>query len=159
MAEDLVVTLKNHLDTFEVSLNNDIIAATQDGAGVNRKFICLTNVISKFCINHTIHLAVVDTLHKQDNDTIFEYTNDELYEVDNYDDAIDLEARENIDDENIDYHNFLLKSRKVTKFIKNSMVHNYIFQEKVKQKYRHEIELQLDVKARWNSTSSMILLS
>lgn len=159
-AEKMVESVQQHLNSFCLSFDNDIIAVTLDGAAVNKKFMRLTNIIAQFCLNHAIHLAVCDTLYKKPtNEDIlsseFDIIDDD--ETDDFDQAVDLQFMDgDIEENDIDFHELLKSSRKVVKFIKYSSVRNHVFQSKVKAKYGKEIELHLDIKTRWNSIACMI---
>lgn len=148
-----------HLKSFGLSFDSDIVASTQDGAAVNKKFMKQTNLISQYCINHGLHLAVCDTLYKSSIDVATESDENELISaedcsIDIYDDN-DIEIIEE-DVNTYDYKDVLKNTRNLVKFIKYSTVRNQIFQEKVKQKLNKELELHLDVKHRWNSIFEMI---
>ena len=80
-------------------MKKDLVASTQDGASVSKKYIQNLDVIGQFCLNHGLHLGVCDTLYKKkhdiedlssgcdddnnenysfDEDTNFEVINDEI---------------------------------------------------------------------------------
>jgi hypothetical protein len=178
-AEIMLANLSSHLQSFGLSLENDIVASTQDGAAVNKKTLSMTELIQQFCLNHAIHLGVVDTLYKKNGTNIREAIDleidDEENDIDNYAESNLFESFEEPEDSNIDYFevnirmqqtilfliHFFIKqvlkaARKVVKFIKMSAVRNDIFQAKVKQEFGRNIELHLDVRHRWNSIFQMI---
>lgn len=159
----MVEEMERHLADFGITMAKDIVGSTQDGAAVNKKYIRHTNVIGQFCLNHALHLGVCDTLYtkrieenRDDDDQILDSC--EVDEIDYFEDGMDMEVLNNdlIEEEKVDYHDQLEKSRKLVRFIKNSTVRNSVFLTKVKDEFGHEIELHLDVKTRWNSIPSMI---
>ena len=54
--------MKQHLSVFGISMKKYLVASTQDGASVNKKYIRNLDVIGQFCLNHGLHLGVCDTL-------------------------------------------------------------------------------------------------
>lgn len=158
-ASALHESIDSHLNSFGLSLKSDIIASTQDGAAVNKKFMRQTNLIEQYCINHGLHLAVCDTLYKNSNRAEIDIQNDFISadnECNDFFDNNDVEIIAEVTDETYDYKDVLKNTRKLVKFIKNSSVRNQIFQSKVKEQIGKEIELQLDVQHRWNSIFDMV---
>ncbi|KAG5671612.1 hypothetical protein PVAND_001805 [Polypedilum vanderplanki] len=157
-ADKMVDAVKEHLISFGIDFERDLVASTQDGAAVNKKYIRIFNVIGQFCFNHAIHLAITDTLYKKLSNTQEEddFADTLIYDTDDFDNVSDLEFLENEITEEIHYHDVLKQARKIVKFIKLSSVRNHIFQSKVIAKYNKEIELKLDVKTRWNSIPDLL---
>lgn len=160
-ALDMVKLMKEHLSLFGgISMKKDLVASTQDGASVNKKYIRHIDAIGQFCLNHGLHLGVCDTLYKKTSDTedLSDTCDDDHDANDSFDEGADFEVI-NINSENednIDYHDLLKNSRKLIKYIKLSTVRNHVFQSKVKALFEREIELHLDVKTRWNSIPTML---
>ncbi|CAF4348505.1 unnamed protein product, partial [Didymodactylos carnosus] len=155
----MIEMVRNHLSTFGINTEQDLVGSTQDGAAVNKKFMGMLNIIGQFCLNHGIHLAVCDVSYEKvntsENLTIDVGCDDEK-DDDEFDDGCDLEiAREEISDE-INYYTVLKAARDVIKYIKNSTVRNQIFQSKVNTQFRHDVELHLDVQHRWNLIPIML---
>ncbi|CAF0985424.1 unnamed protein product [Didymodactylos carnosus] len=144
-------TVRDHLSTFGINMEQDLVGSTQDGAAVNKKFMGMLDIIGQFCLNHGIHLAVCDVLYKKVNTSeklTIDIGCDDEKDDDEFDDGCDLEtAREEISDE-INYYTVLKAARDVIKYIKNSTVRNQIFQSKVNAQFGHDVELHLDVKHR-----------
>ena len=46
-------------------MKKDLVASTQDGVSVNKKYIRNLDVIGQFCLNHGLHLGACDTLYKK----------------------------------------------------------------------------------------------
>lgn len=159
-AEKMLEKVEEHLQSFGLSLDRDIVSSTLDGASVNKKFMSLTNLIGQFCLNHALHLGVCDTLYKRSNlsneQELIEIDSEDLNDVDDFDGETVLDDNEDIEIEIVDYRDVLKNARKLVKFIKLSSVRNHIFQCKVTKEHEKEIELHLDVKHRWNSIISMI---
>lgn len=59
-AENLAVTLQNHLNKFGVSLEHNVVAITSDGASVMTKMHKSLPTEMQLCHAHAIHLAVCD---------------------------------------------------------------------------------------------------
>lgn len=57
-SETLKELIKNHLATFGLCLEKDIVSSTQDGCAVNKKMLKETDILQQFCLNHAIHLGV-----------------------------------------------------------------------------------------------------
>lgn len=152
-AEQQLELIENHLNTFGIFMDRHILASTQDGASVNKKYIRIGIVEGQFCINHGLHLGVCDTLY-----TIRAKTDQMECEQNNEDsfDNVDFEVINDECDQVVDFHETLKRCREITKFIKGSTVKNHVFQTKVKENHHKEIELHLDVKTRWNSIPSML---
>lgn len=161
-AELMVNIVDEHLMSFGVSMQKDVVGSCQDGAAVNKKFMRLINIIGQYCLNHGIHLAVTDTLYKKIKNSSIDPINDsnDAEELDCFDENIDFEILNNEqhddDDDQIYFHDVLKNCREVVKYIKYSSVRNHLFQEKVVAEFKHEIELHLDVRHRWNSIPNMI---
>ncbi|CAF4499085.1 unnamed protein product, partial [Didymodactylos carnosus] len=150
-AETMIAMVRDHLSTFGINMEQDLVGSTQDGAAVNKKFMGMLDIIGQFCLNHGIHLAVCDVLYKKVNTSeklTIDIGCDDEKDDDEFDDGCDLEtAREEISDE-INYYTVLKAARDVIKYIKNSTVRNQIFQSKVNAQFGHDVELHLDVKHR-----------
>lgn len=159
-ALNMVEIMNQHLSQFGISMKKDLVASTQDGASVNKKYIQHIDVIGQFCLNHGLHLGVCDTLYKKkisdDTEDLSDFCDDGREENDFFDE-MDIEILNTSENEdNIDYHSLLTNSRKLIKYIKLSTVRNQVFQTKNKALFGREIELHLDVKTRWNSIPTML---
>ena len=155
-ALSMIEILRDHLKSFGISMEKDLVGSTQDGAAVNKRFISLIDAICQFCLNHGLHLGVCDTLYKKKSEIEEPIIIDEdPNEEDNFDEPTDFELI-NENHNEIDYHEILKKSRKIVKFFKHSPVRNHVLQTKIKQIHSREIEMHLDVKTRWNSIPTML---
>ena len=56
LALDMVEIMKQHHSVFGISMKRDLVASTQDGAFVNKKYIRNLDDIGQFCLNHGIHI-------------------------------------------------------------------------------------------------------
>lgn len=157
-AIDMVEIMNRHMSLFGISMKKDLVASTQDGASVNKKYIRNIDAIGQFCLNHGLHLGVCDTLYKKKSGTedLRDICDDDHDENDSFDEGTDIEMINSENDNNIVYHDVLKNSRKLIKYIKLSTVRNHVFQSKVKALFGREIELHLDVKTRWNSIPTML---
>ncbi len=64
-AERAKEMISAHLETFGLSLHQDILGATTDGASVMKKLGRLLGTSHQLCHSHGIHLAVADVLYKE----------------------------------------------------------------------------------------------
>lgn len=62
-AANICHLVKKRLNDFGINLDVDIVCSTHDGAAVMKKYGEEISAESQLCINHAIHLAVVDTLY------------------------------------------------------------------------------------------------
>lgn len=182
-AEKCVELLKNKLSQFELSLDDDIVAITTDGASVMRKVGSLIAPEQQLCYAHGIQLAVLDVLYKRsnkrftaepeendeclesdeeaDNDNI----NDEPYDecdVDDNNDSSDMkfeivyETEELITDLSDSYQDIVDRIRKIVKLFRRSPTKNDVLQKYVTNEIGHELNVILDCKTRWNSLFDML---
>lgn len=165
-AETIEELMSAKLSEFELSLS-DVVAATTDGAAVMIKFgrlICNTSIHQE-CLNHGLHLAVMDVLFKKVPVTApVHNTNANLYNI-NDDDECDEELNsdnsysdsENDDDGQnavfdggddgemhslqmrADINGVLKKIRKAVVTFKRSPVRNCVLQEYIKDKHGKEL--------------------
>ena len=63
-AQRTLELISGRLKIFNLNLETDIVAATNDGAAVMIKFGKLSCIINQLCYSHAIHLAVTDVLYK-----------------------------------------------------------------------------------------------
>jgi len=154
-----------HLELFNLSFQNDIVCTTNDGASVMVKYGRDCPSESQLCLCHGLHLAVVETFYKKkvfesnDIDIIEEEEGDEDdddFQDNEFLDHDDVNEEEFADDEDVDIQKNLQNVRILIKFLKKSSVRNSILQKKIIDEIGHELELQLDVKHRWNSIHPML---
>lgn len=161
--------VENKLRELNIDLNVDVVASTHDGASVMKKYGKYLPCISQLCLNHAIHLAIMDSFYrdKADDDALEESSDEE-------DSENLIEKRNLIDnctiDSNIQLYNEIAskksltvnldgavkKLRKLVKFFRKSPLRNNILQDNVKAKFGSEKRLQLDCPTRWNSLIVMI---
>lgn len=166
-AKRILELVSTRLQIFNLDLTTNIIAATNDGAAVMKKFGQLSIIINQLCYSHAIHLAVTDVLYKNENITetdvcvTSEESEDDLECDDNYEDdfsnyfeLLDKSNEFPIVSEN--YKSSISQIRRICKFFRKSPVRNSILQNYVKQKKGKEISLILDCQTRWNSLEIMI---
>ncbi|KAF8778539.1 hypothetical protein HNY73_015253 [Argiope bruennichi] len=63
-AQRTLELLSEKLQNFNLNLETDIVAATNDGAVVMKKIGKISPIINQLCFSHAIHLAVTDVLYK-----------------------------------------------------------------------------------------------
>ena len=160
-----------HLKEFGISLEKDIVASTTDGASVMCKFGRESPAYHVQCMNHAIHLAVMDIFYKNNEKLIFheeacDRNHLDIPESDNdYSDFDELDDGEifveNYEQDHCiillpNYQTAIKEIRQVVDFFRRSPTRNTILQRYVKQEFKKEISLIRDIKIRWNSLEAMI---
>lgn len=97
------------------------------------------------CLNHTIHLTVLDVVFPKKNSI-----NESVEEFDP-DDQDEHDVDREIFKLNENYNETFSRMRAIVKFFKNSPVRNSILQESLKTIEKKPLQLLLDTKTRWNS--------
>lgn len=154
----ILETVTKHLEFFNLSFQTDIVATTNDGASVMVKYGKDCPSESLLCLCHGLHLAVVETFYKTKNLVSDIINNDDDNDDDDFQDNAffdDLSEEEFVDDD-VDIQKNLKNVRVLIKFLKKSSIRNSILQKKIADEIGHELELQLDVKHRWNSIYPML---
>lgn len=64
-AKVILGLVKEKLEEYGLYVHKHIVASTSDAASVMGSYGDLIDIIVQFCINHGVHLAVVDTLRKE----------------------------------------------------------------------------------------------
>lgn len=64
-ADTIHKTLNDFFINIGINFERDIVGSTNDGASVMVKFGKLIPSLQQLCINHALHLAVVDALYKK----------------------------------------------------------------------------------------------
>lgn len=172
-AEKTVELVKEKLKCFDISLEDDIVASTHDGASVMVKYGRLIQPLSQLCYNHAIHLAVVDVFYKKRNNQSHNCSDVHLNIEDDVSDS-DSECDEHetgfFNDADLDFVNepevvldisdnfseTLSTIRKISKFFRKSAVRNSILQKHVFLQEGKQLKLLLDCKTRWNSLVPMV---
>ncbi|KAI8130534.1 hypothetical protein CVS40_0250 [Lucilia cuprina] len=144
--------LEQRLSDFGVSLSNDIVGFTTDGASTMKKIGKIIAPKQQLCIAHGLHLALVDILYKS-NDFPCESSSDEDEEFDSFtilkgDIKSDLTEKFNI-------KTLIEKVRKISKIFRKSPTKNEILQKYVKEMKGKELKLMLDCQTRWNTLFDM----
>lgn len=148
---------------------SDVICCTSDGAPVMVKFGSMLICKHQQCLDHGIHLAVLDVIEdkranqntdrcaaNQDSDTesdetaSFEYDSSDIEsESENYNGSVPTRLLPKI-------KLALEKVRKVVLLFKRSPGKNAVLQEHVKRLHGRELKLKMDCKTRWNSAETML---
>lgn len=184
-AERILDMINLKLKTFDISFKNHIVAVTTDGASVMKKLGSTCFAENMLCLNHAIHLAVVDVFYKvetnskcnkgktvsgdsddfEDDDDGYIAEDDDIDEDDN-DDSASIEDDIDVNDDDVnsikivlsreDVSDAINNTRNVIKYFRKSPTKNEILQKYVKEEFSREYCLLLDVKTRWNSLVLMI---
>ena len=155
-AEKMVDIVENHLKSFKISYEHDIVAATGDGASVMTAFGRRSAALYQICLGHGLHLGVFHTLYKKiDNSEENNIENSENQEDDDFEDAHEHEdsifqfGSDRIS-KNID------RVRQIVKFFKFSAIRRDLLSSKVKARFNSGEQLSLDCQTRWNSLLFML---
>jgi len=156
-ANDIVLCVEKHLDSFGISFKHDIVGTTHDGAPVMLKYGRECPAESQICTNHTIHLAVCDTFYKKTYEPESKFSSES-------EDSFAEESDEDIKNDNDEYYiekDSRIKSnlemvRKIVNYFRSSPARNSFLQRNVKLLFEKEIELAIDVKTRWSSIEPML---
>lgn len=137
--------IRTKLEQFGLDLDTDIVCTIGDGAKVNIKFGRITSPEFQTCMNHGLHLAVLDVLYKKVERVSDVDTSESESEVEDDEYNEDFKDLQIADSE----INMSVKSiRKIVKFFKYSDLKNQILQEDVTESFQKELQLILDVKTR-----------
>lgn len=163
-AEKCITQIAENLKSFGLSLYEDIVCITTDGASVMKKVGKLLPCDQQLCFAHAIHLAVVDILYKkpaqiaQQTQVEMEANNDDFEsELDHYDSGFQLifdETEPELLDELLP---LITKVRSIVRLFRHSPTKNDdILQKYIKAEFGREKSLLIDIKTRWNSLYVML---
>lgn len=151
---------------FGIVISSDLVAATGDGAPVMVKFGYLSDFEYLQCMNHGIHLAVIETVFKKitpETVTIEDSDVDSSNLSSLSDNSTDASSEASNQSHNSDddseqdyvpagaYGETVSRMRKVVILFKGSPTSNAILQKIIKTNCGKNLQLLLDVKTRWNS--------
>lgn len=153
-----------HLDKFGLKLERHIVACTTDGAAVMQKFGRESPTEMMLCINHAMHLAVIDVIYKRKTTVVDE---DKTYEDIEEQCDEDIFSSDSDSDDNLarvpetvttrpDISQAIEDVRKIVKLFRKSPMNNGLLQTYVKEEKGHELQLLLDTRTRWNSLVIMV---
>lgn len=153
-ADEIRNLLENRLNEYNINFQKHIVATITDGPNVMKKLVKDSEVDGIFCLNHAIHLAVIDIFYKS-KATSYDCTSECSEDDDNFDDSIENNLC-NKTVMNSDYKDILNDTRKIIKIFKKSPAKNAVLQKYVMAAHNKEIALYLDVITRWNSMVPML---
>jgi hypothetical protein len=165
--------LNKRLKKFGLDLEKDVCAGTGDGAAVMKKFDSDSCIEYSICLNHTIHLAVIDVVFPRKNQTQNECSSDtdgenslsedseaewsESQESESFEEILsEDEADGDIREISECFTESLVKMRKVVKIFKFSSVKNNVLRRMMEKEDIKPRNLVLDCKTRWNSLEQSI---
>lgn len=64
-AVEIKTLMETHLREYNIQFENHIVSTITDGPNVMKKFVKDNTADGIFCLNHAIHLAVVDVFYKK----------------------------------------------------------------------------------------------
>lgn len=153
-----------HLHKFSLKLERHIVACTTDGAAVMQKFGRESPTEMMLCMNHGIHLAVIDVIYRrkttlEDGDKTYEEVEEQRDEdIFSSDSEIDDNLASAPEDMTTrpDITQAIQDVRKIVKLFRKSPMNNGLLQAYVKEEKGHELQLLLDTRTRWNSLVIMV---
>ncbi|CAG9128692.1 unnamed protein product [Plutella xylostella] len=173
-----LIILRDHLAKFNVSLDDDIVSATTDGASVMVKMGRYIKGHHQVCLAHGIQLAVIDTLYKTrkepetENETVAPFQAPPSHPQDDSDSESDDNDNDDQAEANLSgnvefetpavpanpelYKEIISKVRRLVKSIRKSPLKADALRDYVLQEHKKDIQLQLDCRTRWSSMSDMI---
>lgn len=178
-AEACISILNDKLSEYNLSLDDDIICITTDGAKVMVKVGNLIKPDQQLCYAHGIQLAVLDVIYKPSPEaealneemaaeneavSVNEGTNEYLQNVEfdssesDEDGSFDLSFPASEINLAVEYAEVIKKVRKVVKLFKNSPTKNDRLQTYMLTDMGKNVALLLDCKTRWSSLSDMITI-
>lgn len=159
--------LERRLLAFKLSLKDDVICTTTDGASVMVAFGRDASIFHQQCLAHGIQLAILDVLYKnkencqtrvietevdENNDT---FVSDDDDEDDNDGFHVIEIVRTNPNNQFI-FKELIEKVRKIVKVFRKSPTKNDLLQKYVKEEMIGETNLISDCRTRWNSLADML---
>ena len=107
-------------------MKKDLVASTQDGESVNKKYIRNLDAIDQYCLNHGLHLGVCDKLYKKKHDIegLSGACDNDYNQNDSFDKGTNFEVISDECEDDIDYNDLLKNLHKLIKYIKLSSVRN-----------------------------------
>ncbi|CAG4956227.1 unnamed protein product [Parnassius apollo] len=165
-AETAVDLLKNRLSEFELSLDDDVVNITTDGAKVMIKLGRLINPLHQLCYAHGIKLSIIDVLYKKQDLSLSEDNDiDEIFDVSGEETEINSDDEDDVFNSffptrevylDTEYASIKEKVRKLVRLFKKLPTKNDLLQVYINQKFGKNLQLQLDCKTRWSNLADMI---
>lgn len=157
--------VEERLKHFGVKFESDVVAVTSDGPNVMKKFGRESPCEMVLCINHAIHLAILDTFCKKQSDVTA--ARNASHSDDGHSSSDEASSTENDDEFNIsneearpqivdDINNVMSETRSIIRFFRKSPLNTIALQKHVVAEFGVELVLLLDVRTRWNSMLTMI---
>lgn len=151
-SEYLYRVITERLFEFGIVFCDSVFYITTDGASVMQKLAAISNVLHLKCINHAIHLAVLDFFESECVSIQYKNVSDEFSicssETEEYTQLNTIS--------HISINSAIQKVRKIVKVFRRSTLKNEILQKYIKQDFGTEAVLHYDCKTRWNSTHKML---
>lgn len=147
-AIEIRTMIEQQLQEFNINFEKHIICTISDGPNVMKSFVKNSPVLGIFCLNHGIHLAVIDVLYKKREH--LEMSEESDYSE--YDDEFEVSSYSI----SPNYCEVLDNTRKIIKVFKKSPLKTASLQQYAKTELGKEVHLCSDVKTRWNSIVVMI---
>lgn len=157
--------VEERLKHFGVKFESDVVAVTSDGPNVMKKFGRESPCEMVLCVNHAIHLAILDTFCKKQSDVTA--ARNASHSDDGHSSSEEASSTENDDEFNIsneearpqivdDINNVMSETRSIIRFFRKSPLNTIALQKHVVAEFGVELVLLLDVRTIWNSMLTMI---
>lgn len=165
---DVVANLvKEKLQNLDLDLD-DIVGSTHDSASLMKLYSTKMPFFAQDCLNHGIHLGVLDTFYNkeekhqnEDSDSENENVSDCQEKQCSIFNTVDGNLQFDIEDDEIpltreDISNVLNYVRKIVKKFKKSSLKYSSLRENIQRAHQKKLSLILDVKTRWVSILPML---
>ncbi|XP_037820480.1 uncharacterized protein LOC119609680 [Lucilia sericata] len=117
--------METRLKEYNITFENHIVATTTDGPNVMKKFVRQSPVDGVFCLNHALHLAVVDVLYKKTE--VEPISADlELSDSNEFEDKLEDDSEDYVFVINTNYKLVLEQTRRVIKLFRKSPTKNCV---------------------------------
>ncbi|CAH2208826.1 jg14831, partial [Pararge aegeria aegeria] len=157
--------VEERLKHFGVKFETDIVAVTSDGPSVMKKFGRESPCEMVLCVNHAIHLAILDTFCKKQSEVTA--ARNALHNNDEHSSSDETSSTDNDDESYIsneepkpqiidDINYVMTETRSIIRFFRKSPLKSITLQKHVVAEFGVELVLLLDVRTRWNSMLTMI---
>lgn len=167
-AQHCLECLKKKLSNFRLSLDEDVICLTTDGANVMLALGRAARANQQLCLAHGIQLGIIDVLYKKTTEVTRapgESSENEEEDSDNSENSDDEDGgfqfdvrvyRRNLV-QTLFYKDIIEKVRYVSKMFRKSPTKNDILSKYVMADHDNkDLKLILDCKTRWSSMADMI---
>ncbi|CAB3237618.1 unnamed protein product [Arctia plantaginis] len=155
--------VEERLKHFGAKLESDVVAVTSDGQNVMKKFAREGPCEMVLCVNHAIHLAILDKFCKNQSEVTAArnalHNDDEHSSSDEHSNSYETSSTDNDDESYIsneeprpqiidDINNVMTETRSIIRFFRKSPLKSITLQKHVVAEFEVELVLLLDVRTQ-----------